>query len=328
MKKIFVLLTLVLFFSVYLEENSFARAGRGGSRGSSSYGSRGSKTFAPPARQAQPQQQGQMQRQQTQPQQNMQPAAAQPSPWGGFMRGMAGGLVGGMLATMLFRGLGMGSGFGSGGFGGGIGMIEIILVGLIIFVIYKMVKSKKEQAAMASSPGYGRDTGSAPQEPYQYQGGAAAPSAAYQDDLSAGLSHIRQFDSTFDENRFKEVAGDIFFKVQAAWMHRDLGSVGNVLAPEISEEMRKDIAQMRADGRTNRLENIAMRNVLITEAWQENGNDYITVEFTANVLDYVTDEAGRVLEGSNKEPVRFVEYWTFTRKIGTTNWQLSAIQQE
>lgn len=236
--------------------------------------------------------------------------------------------MGGMLATMLFRGLGFG-GMGSGGFGGGIGMIEIILIGLIIFVIYKMVKSKKEQAAMATSQGYGRYNSPEPQQNYQYQGNAGGQTAyTQQDDLSAGLSYIRQFDSTFDENRFKETAGDIFFKVQAAWMQRDIGQVGNILAPEIADQMRKDAAQLRADGKINRLENIAMRNVSISEAWQEEGKDFITVEFTANVLDYVTDEAGRILEGSNKEPVKFVEYWTFMRKIGTTNWQLSAIQQD
>ncbi|MBF0328679.1 MAG: Tim44 domain-containing protein [Nitrospirae bacterium] len=324
MKKMFILILLAVFFSVCLEENSFARAG-GGSRGSSSYGSRGSKTYAPPARQAQPQQQNQMQKQ-AQPQQNMQPAAPQPSPWGGFMRGMAGGLVGGMLASMLFSSLGMGSGFGSGGFGGGIGMIEIILIGLIIFVIYKMVKSKKEQPALATPQGYGQYSSPEPQQAYQYQGSSTA--TTQQDDLSAGLSYIRQFDSTFDENRFKETAGDMFFKVQAAWMQRDMASVSNILAPEISDQMRKDSAQLKADGRINRLENIAMRNVAITEAWQEEGKDFITVEFTANVLDYVTDESGKILEGSNKEPVRFVEYWTFMRKIGTTNWQLSAIQQD
>jgi len=48
----------------------------------------------------------------------------------------------------------------------------------------------------------------------------------------------------------------------------------------------------------------------------------------ANLLDYTIDEAtGTVLSGSKTEPVKFEEYWTFTRLVGNNPWQLSAIQQ-
>ena len=51
------------------------------------------------------------------------------------------------------------------------------------------------------------------------------------------------------------------------------------------------------------------------------------MEITANVLDYVTDESGRLIEGSKTEPAKFMEYWTFVRPIGQGTWQLTAIQQ-
>jgi len=81
--------------------------------------------------------------------------------------------------------------------------------------------------------------------------------------------------------------------------------------------------------RINRLENIAVRTVEIVEAWQESGQDYITALIHANLLDYTTDESsGAVVEGSKTEPVRFEEYWTFTRPVGKGSWQLSAIHQK
>ncbi|MBI3593259.1 MAG: Tim44 domain-containing protein [Nitrospirae bacterium] len=238
------------------------------------------------------------------------------------MRSLAGGLAGGFIGALLFRSLGFGGGFGSGGFGG-IGLFEIILLGLGVFIIYKLVKSKKTASAPSYSSDYQRS-----EQSYDYQPVrdiSTAPS--YEDDLSAGLSRIRQFDPNFDENRFKETAADIFFKVQAAWMNRDIDSFKYLFAPEILETMRNDVAKMKSEGRVNRLENIAMRGAEITEAWQEQGKDYITVELTANVLDYVTDETGRLLEGSRTEPVKFLEYWTFVRPVGTGSWQLTAIQQ-
>ncbi|MFQ3574371.1 MAG: Tim44 domain-containing protein, partial [Thermodesulfovibrionales bacterium] len=162
----------------------------------------------------------------------------------------------------------------------------------------------------------------------RYEGAASPSTPSYiTDDVAVGLSHIRQLDALFDDKRFKELVTDMFFKVQSAWMARNMDNIKHLLTQEIYSIMKEDTDRMRREGRINRLENIAIRNVEITEAWQEEGRDYITVEFNANVLDYVTDETGKVLEGSNVEPVKFVEYWTFTRSAGPNQWQLSAIQQ-
>lgn len=48
-----------------------------------------------------------------------------------------------------------------------------------------------------------------------------------------------------------------------------------------------------------------------------------------NLLDYTTDDAtGAVVSGSKTEPVKFEEYWTFTRPVGNNPWRLSAISQK
>ena len=63
--------------------------------------------------------------------------------------------------------------------------------------------------------------------------------------------------------------------------------------------------------------------------WQEAGQDYITSLIYANLLDYTTDEStGAVVTGSKTEPVKFEEYWTFTRPVGNNAWRLSAISQK
>ena len=72
-----------------------------------------------------------------------------------------------------------------------------------------------------------------------------------------------------------------------------------------------------------------MRNVEICEAWQEQGQDYITAQIYANLLDYTTDDStGAVVSGSKTEPVKFEEFWTFTRSIGGGSWRLSGIDQK
>jgi predicted lipid-binding transport protein (Tim44 family) len=136
-------------------------------------------------------------------------------------------------------------------------------------------------------------------------------------------------DYNFDEQRFKDSVMDSFFKIQSAWMNRDLTPAGVLLTAAMRQTFQSDIDQLLRDKKTNRLENIAVRNVDIVEAWQESGQDYITTLIYANLLDYTTDDAsGQVVSGSKTDPVKFEEYWTFTRPVGSNPWQLTAIEQK
>ncbi len=155
-----------------------------------------------------------------------------------------------------------------------------------------------------------------------------APAATGDSDLARGVAHIRQMDPTFDPARFGEPASDMFFRVQGAWMARDMAGVRDLLTPQMLATMQAQCDQLRAQRRVNRLENVAVRSVEVTEAWQEGGQDYLTVRYLASLLDYTTDDSGaQLVEGSRTEPVKFEEYWTYTRPVGAGAWRLSAIQQ-
>jgi predicted lipid-binding transport protein (Tim44 family) len=92
---------------------------------------------------------------------------------------------------------------------------------------------------------------------------------------------------------------------------------------------QQDMNRMLAEKQINRLENIAVREVEIVEAGQERGEDFITTRFYANLLDYTADDkTGQVISGSSTDPVKFVEYWTFSRNVGEKNWVLAGISQE
>jgi predicted lipid-binding transport protein (Tim44 family) len=134
-------------------------------------------------------------------------------------------------------------------------------------------------------------------------------------------------DPAFDEKAFAETASDLFFRLQGGWTRRDLSPVSGLLTDEMRATLQADADALKAKRQINRLENISVRNVEITEAWQESGQDFMTVLFQANLLDYTTDEAGKVLSGSDAVPVKFEEFWTFTRPVGPGAWRLSAIQQ-
>jgi predicted lipid-binding transport protein (Tim44 family) len=219
---------------------------------------------------------------------------------------------------MGFGGGGMGGGMG----GGGIGMFDILLLAGIGYLIYRFVKSKREAALQTDHASYSS-------MPNTYEVTPQQNYSSTQDDLEAGLSHIRQMDAGFDENRFNDQVMDVFFKIQGAWMNRDLAPVGGLLSEEMRRTFQEDIDRLLREKRVNRLENIAVRSVEIAEAWQEQGQDFITALIYANLLDYTTDDAtGQVVGGSKTEPVKFEEYWTFTRPVGNGSWKLSAINQK
>ena len=237
---------------------------------------------------------------------------------------MAGGIAGGFLGSMLFRGLGFGGGWGGGG-GGGIGLFEILLLAVILYFVYRFIKRRRAQAENAS---YYQDTTAAAGPSYQGYEPAYAPGQPQGSDIESGLRYIRQMDPSFDEARFRDMAMDVFFKLQGAWGIRDLSSIRSLVTDEVYRRIQDDADRLRGEKKINKLDNIAVRTTDITEAWQESGRDYITLRFYANLVDYTVDETtGQVVSGSKTDPVKFEEYWTFTRPVGNNSWQLSAINQ-
>lgn len=207
--------------------------------------------------------------------------------------------------------------------GGGIGLFEIILLAGLGYMIYRFIKKKRELSLATPSGQGGYQREDVTPLSYGYQADAPASS-----DVESGISHVRQMDPAFDEGRFNDAVMDIFFRIQGAWMNRDLAPVSSLLTDEMKRVFQEDVDRLLRDRQVNRLENIAVRKVEITEVWQESGQDYVTTLVHANLLDYTTDDVtGAVVSGSKSEPVKFEEYWTFTRSVGNNPWRLSAISQ-
>lgn len=302
------LIALTALAQMALENYADARAG-----GGRSGGFRGSRTYQAPSRPAQPNP-SQPQRQALPPQQ--QPAPAGPQP-GGFMRGLGTALLGGFLGSMLFSGL---ANAGWGGFGGsGFGLIEIlVLAGLGYFLLQKFRR-----------PAPAADFGAR-----QYQNvedyTLGTPAAAEWEARSNNLDYrtMTTMDRNFDPAKFLKTAQDMFFKIQGAWNKQDTTDLRSLCRDELMRTWNDELSSLQARKQQNRMENIALRESEITEAWTESGEDFVTVRLKANLLDYTVDEkTGALVDGSNSEPIDFEEYWTFSRPVGPNPWKLAAVQQ-
>ena len=227
----------------------------------------------------------------------------------GFGRGLMGGLIGGAIGGLL-----LGSLFGANG--SGIGILPILLLGVAGYFLYRRFMTSKSAAHSCPSA-------------YQPLGSfsRSAPPPPLMNSLEAGLAELRSTDPGFDPQHFTEVASDVFFKVQAGWMRRDLSSFRHLLGSSLAEEYAGYFAEMEQKGIINKLESIAVRKAEIVEAGSVNGEDFVTLLFTANLLDYtVNEKSGEVLEGSMTEPVKFAEKWTWARPVNTEAWLLEGVE--
>ncbi len=237
---------------------------------------------------------------------------------GGFLRGLAGGVMGGFLGSMLFGSLA----HAGGGIGGtGIGLFQILIIGGIGYFLYKKFMAPKRRG-QDEQGSYSVGQGPSASDQSYSAGPIDAPPPGGGTIYEQGNAPL-----AIDEEEIKEIAQDIFFRVQAAWMRRDIESIRDILGPELLAQYQADFQEMKSKGIVNRLENIAVRSVEIIESGRESGYEYVKVRFTANLLDYTVEEAtGRVIEGSDREPVKFQEVWTLARPEGTGQWKLFAVE--
>jgi predicted lipid-binding transport protein (Tim44 family) len=286
----------------------WARATSGGSRGSRSSSSpvtpsttpsSPSRTTAPEPASSQP----------------MQPAPQRPGMFGGLMGGLAGFALGGLIGSMLFGGMGE-------GFGGGVGFLELLLIGGAVFVVFRMLRGRSQTPAYAGAGAYGSGS-----QGWPTGGGSTVMEAPPgESDLDRGIGHIRSMDASFDPAAFAEWAKGTFVDVQAGIVKRDLSGVRDRLTPQEFARLLSQCDELRAAGRTNRIERVQVGRAEVSEAWQESGQDWVTLYFTVSLVDYTVDDAtGAVVEGATT-PVDIQEYWTFARPVGPQPWRLSAIQ--
>jgi predicted lipid-binding transport protein (Tim44 family) len=291
--------------------DAWARVGGGGSRGSRSFSApaRPSPWPATPTPSS--------------PSRSLsQPAAPvstpqRPSFFRGIMGGLAGFALGGLLGGLLFGGLGRGFGFG---------LMDIILIGGAVLLLVMFLRRRREttEPAYATASAYGSTGQGMDSSPTS---AASVQMPAGRDDLERGVGYIQQMDPSFDPVTFADRARTEFTNVQSVLAVRDVNILRDRLTPEMAAVLEAQCSALKSAGRTNFVQKIDIDRADVTEAWQESGQDFVTVYFAGSMIDFtVDDRTGAVVEGSKTDPQKVEEFWTFTRAVGRNPWRLSAIQ--
>ncbi len=316
---------------------------RGG--GGKSAGSRGDRTYQAPAptqtapTQAQPMQRSATPQQpaaQSQAQRPMQPATQ-----GGFFQRnpFLGGLMGGLLGAGLI-GMLMGGGFFGEGMAGMLGMLmQIALIGGLIYLA--MMLFRRRQAAPAAgvpAGAYGYNAAPEPQEqPLQRSATPGVGGGMLGGLGGGGLGGMLGGGATArrpgrtDEIGIKEADFQIFEtllgEIQIAWSKGDMGRLKQLMTPEMAGYFAEELSANIARGVENHVEDGRLEQGDLSEAWREGDMEYATVAMRFSLIDYMKRISdGAVVEGSATERTEATEIWTMVRPRGG-QWILSAIQQ-
>ncbi|MCX8030702.1 MAG: Tim44-like domain-containing protein [Thermodesulfovibrionales bacterium] len=288
MKKVLILCSILAFLFL-LVNDSLARAGRGTSSGFRSY-----KQQSPPPSQSQPSQQN-INRAPTQTTQTMQKPSFFNS---GVFKWLVGGLFIGALLSFLMGG---GLTFGMPG------LLEILIIGGIIFLIFKMITRSRQKESL------------------QYATGGSYSNQAHDPNESFYSSTTQDISVSINEKFIKDVATSTFRLVQEAWSKNDLSSVRNLLTDRMYNYLENQLQDIKSKGLRNIVEIIYFQNLNIVEVEEEDNKKVVVVLIEALIRDYTLDGKGQLVEGSKDSPVEIKEYWAFVGKA--LEWKLDDIKQ-
>ncbi len=319
---VFVIAFTLTFASVM--ESAMARAGGrssfGGGRSSTSHfnqGSRGSRTFdgggangknyAPMQKTAKQNQNGANPNNaaNAQNQQQAQPNRAanffQRNP---FLTTVGAVLAGSWLGHMLFGN----SGFGAGMAGGG-GFVNLIIMVLGAFAVFTLIRFLTRRSACATPNNFGN-------------------SYATQNNFSQ-IPTVNISVSDSDKDKFQYLLVD----VQKAWSNQDMEALRRLTTPEMLQYFSDSLRQNTSQGIANKVEDIDVTMLEISEAWKEGEMEYATAIIEWSSFDYMVNlnknpqDHDYIVEGGDKNLVMATEAWTFARYGSQGNWILSAIAQ-
>lgn len=247
-----------------------------------------------------------MQRQSTQ--QRQQAAQAQQPQRKGFLGGM-GGLLGGLLAGSLIGSLLFGGGFSGGG------IMDILLLGILLFVGLKLFARARSKAQPAPA-GVGNAPMGGMEPPLQRNDTAASGWDTLSGQNNAYNSQpevVIPMPADFDAEEFLRGAKMAYNRLQAAWDSRDLNDIAQFASPAVMDAVRQQLAEETEPSKTEILLVNAQLLSVVNEGKEQRAQVYFDV-----LMRERPDQP---------TPSNVREIWHFVRELDGGTWKLDGIQQ-
>jgi predicted lipid-binding transport protein (Tim44 family) len=124
---------------------------------------------------------------------------------------------------------------------------------------------------------------------------------------------LRQVDPSFDDEAFRAIARETFYKVREARKLQNPQESTELLSPQMQSELQNAISGDVASHRHHLLPFLSVNDAVIAGAQVVGGKEEIDVQFSISAAEEdVDDHTGQVLAGNDAER-SWDERWRFTR---------------
>ena len=291
MKRIFTVFALILTVAFVAPEVEAKKFGGGKSFG---------KSFkTAPVKKQQPQQTDTL-RQQQQPGANQ---AAKSS-----KKGLMGGLMGGLLAGGLL------AAFFGGAFEG-IQFMDILILGLIAFVIFKLFKTLRgaKSTPMGHREAYAGSSPRQPQQPNQFRQQANQGGMAQEEYVSTDSDVPFNLPPGFNMNAFLNGSREHYRTIQGAWNHNELAKIKEYVSPALLDDLIAERAKLDGEQHTE---------VMYVDA------ELVRADYDANIAQLSIKFSGRYKDRQEGVEEDITDIWHLERDLRTPNapWLIVGIQ--
>ena len=222
-----------------------------------------------------------------------------------FLTGLMGGFIGAGIFGLLFGGGFMHMGLGFGGLFGV--LIQLIILFFIVRWLFRLFTGRRASQPALFGGG----------QPMGRQYGGIGPG---QESMGPSVQPLSL--TPADRQAFAQC----LTYVQNAWGAGDLRAISQAATPELMNYFQDQLNTLNRQGLRNRVSDVQVENMELSEAWREGDTDYATVAMRFSMIDITEDRSGRVVDGDPNVRALVNEIWTFTRRQGS-HWILAAIQQ-
>ncbi len=198
-------------------------------------------------------------------------------------------LIGGMIFGAILSFL-MGYGFHLGA----PGLLEILLIGGVIYFLFKKFKKKPIKKEIQTK--------------------------------SSNQAKENNEEDFFSEKYLKKVIKKMYLDLQKEWSKGDLITVKNFLTEKLYNHLEMELIDLTQKGLVNVIKDIDVKNIdIIHREKLPDGNNLIVAEIEAEMINYITDQNGKVISGNPDTKIRVKEYWSIVGKV--LNWKVDDIKQ-
>ena len=173
--------------------------------------------------------------------------------------------------------------------------INIIVLAIIVYVIYKLSKNYQSVSGLNNIPNYNTNN----------------PSTSKQDNIP---SDFAAKNPDFETDKFKSKVRTAFTEIQDAWMLQDLSKVRKWISDGVYQRFNTQFIMMKALQQTNTISNINIQQVFIDDVESDGIYDIIHVGIQYNMYDaFESKKYTRLNDGG---PLQAMDFWSFIKKSG------------